>query len=77
METFALLHVGSLYDWRGRLIEALARVGASRVPDWQLWLVGDGADTTDAQILEVVVNMVAAGKLTTRGSCGPYRCPHA
>ena len=65
METFALLHVGSLYDWRGLdgLIEARARVGASRVPDWQLWRGGDGADTTDAQILEVVVNRVAAGKL--------------
>lgn len=44
--TFALLHAGSLYDWHGLdvLIEALAGIDARRIPDWQLWLVGDGVE---------------------------------
>jgi glycosyltransferase involved in cell wall biosynthesis len=43
-ESFALLHVGSLYDWRGLdlLLEGLAGVDAT-LP-WELWLVGDGVE---------------------------------
>ena len=45
-ETFALLHVGSLYDWRGLdvLLDGLATLSDDDVPDWQLWLVGDGGE---------------------------------
>lgn len=48
-EVFALLHVGSLYDWRGLdvLLGALARIDRGRdggMPRWQLWLVGDGVE---------------------------------
>jgi len=44
-DVFALLHVGSLYDWRGLdvLLEALAQVQGS-LPPWALWLVGDGVE---------------------------------
>ncbi|MDP7447733.1 MAG: glycosyltransferase family 4 protein, partial [Candidatus Latescibacteria bacterium] len=51
--SFALLHVGSLYDWRAldTLIEALARLDTARVPDCQLWLVGDGVERPRLQAL--------------------------
>lgn len=44
-DVFALLHVGSLYDWRGidLLLEGLALAHAE-LPAWQLWLVGDGVE---------------------------------
>ncbi|MBT6146759.1 MAG: glycosyltransferase, partial [Gemmatimonadetes bacterium] len=42
---FALLHVGSLYEWRGidLLLAGLARAHAD-LPPWELWLVGDGVE---------------------------------
>ena len=44
-DDFVLIHVGSLYNWRGveRLLEGLARIGG-RIESWRLLLVGDGAE---------------------------------
>ena len=44
-DAFVLIHVGSLYSWRGvdRLLEGLARIG-DRIASWRLLLVGDGAE---------------------------------
>lgn len=44
-DTFVLIHVGSLYAWRGLdlLLEGLALLG-NGIPDWQLMLVGEGAE---------------------------------
>ena len=43
--TFVLIHVGSLYAWRGLdyLLEGLA-LFEQQVPDWELLLVGEGAE---------------------------------
>ena len=44
-DDFVLIHVGSLYSWRGvdRLLEGLGRIGG-RIESWRLLLVGDGAE---------------------------------
>lgn len=49
-DVFALLHVGSLYDWRGLdvLLEALA-IAHHQLPPWELWLVGDGVESQRLQ----------------------------
>jgi len=48
--TFVLVHVGSLYDWRGLdyLLDGLARF-EKEVSDWQLLLVGEGAEQANLE----------------------------
>lgn len=52
-DSFALVHVGSLYDWHGLdlLIEALADLDDTRIGSWELWLIGDGVERDHLQTL--------------------------